>query len=305
MFSRTFDPTKDLNDLTGKVIIVTGANTGIGYFTVRHLVNRGAKVYLGSRSEERGKTAIEKLKQEGIGSGEVVLFLCDIGSPSSAKKAAEDFMKWRPGWTSLVCFGRSYIVIWPLISVFHIGTFQLTTCLLPLLIKTSEEPNSDVRIVTVSSNVHANTKPVMNFKNLDEFKADYAKDMLPSLSRYSVSKLATILFSNALQRKLAPTSIICITLHPGIVNTSLASHLSYPRIAGFLTWVFFKAPDEGAYNTCFAAASPIVRESADEFKGAYLVPVGKKVDTSPIAQKVDVQDDLWKTTEDYIHSLSL
>jgi len=60
---------------------------------VKHLANRGAKVYLGSRTETKGKEAVEKLKGEGIGNGEVVFLPCDLGSPASAKKAAEDFLQ--------------------------------------------------------------------------------------------------------------------------------------------------------------------------------------------------------------------
>ncbi|PPQ67330.1 hypothetical protein CVT26_007251 [Gymnopilus dilepis] len=316
MFSKKFDPTRDLNDLTGKVAIVTGANVGIGYSTVKHLARKGAKVYLGSRSEEKGKAAVEKLQAEGVGPGEVLLLLCDLGTPSSAKQAGERFLEIE---TRLDILGARSVAlavtydrtghpaedgITEMMMVNHVGTFQFTKTLLPLLIKTSEEPNSDARIVTVSSNAHTSPKSV-NFRDLSEFKNEYAKNLLPSLSRYSVSKLANVLFSNALQRKLASTSIICISLHPGVVNTSTASRLPYPRIAGFLMWALFKSPDEGAFNSCFAAASPAVRESADKFKGVYLVPVGKIVDAAPIARKEDVQDDLWQTTEEYLSSLLL
>jgi NAD(P)-dependent dehydrogenase (short-subunit alcohol dehydrogenase family) len=68
-------------------------STGIGYSTVKHLANRGAKVYLGSRTETKGKEAAEKLKGEGIGNGDVLFLPCDLGSPASAKKAAEDFLQ--------------------------------------------------------------------------------------------------------------------------------------------------------------------------------------------------------------------
>ena len=110
-----FNPTEDLSDLSGKVIIVTGANLVLSVHRTRsveaymkplitqhrnwvfhreaYLADRGAKVYLGSRTEERGKEAVEKLKGEGIGNGDVVFLPCDLGSPASAKKAAEDFLQ--------------------------------------------------------------------------------------------------------------------------------------------------------------------------------------------------------------------
>lgn len=59
-------------------------------------------------------------------------------------------------------------------------------------------------------------------------------------------------------------------------------------------------PDQGAYNSCFAAASPLVRKSADKYKGAYLMPVGKVVEPSANTKDVEMQDALWETTETYL-----
>lgn len=113
--------------------------------------------------------------------------------------------------------------------------------------------------------------------------------------------------SKALQRKLTSSNkdIICITLHPGFVYTT--NHLRFPfhRIIGFFAWLFFKPVDEGAYNSCFAAASPVVRESEDKFKGAYLLPVGKISSPALVALNEDVQNDLWETTERYLKENAL
>ena len=59
-------------------------------------------------------------------------------------------------------------------------------------------------------------------------------------------------------------------------------------------------PDQGAYNSCFAAASPLVRKSADKYKGAYLMPVGKIVEPAANAKDVEMQNSLWETTENYL-----
>lgn len=69
------------------------ASTGIGYSTARHLARKGAKVYVGSRSEERGKNAVAKLQEDGVGSGEVIYLHVDIGTPELAKKSAEGFLE--------------------------------------------------------------------------------------------------------------------------------------------------------------------------------------------------------------------
>ncbi|KDR76490.1 hypothetical protein GALMADRAFT_246871 [Galerina marginata CBS 339.88] len=315
-WSKKFDPTKDLADLTGKVIIVTGANTGIGYSTVKHLARRGAKVYLGSRSEEKGTLAISKLQEEGIGSGEVVPLSCDLSTPALAKKAAEDFLQRETRLDVLV--NNAGLLhdhtdkpaqdgITEMMMVNHIGTFQFTTTLLPLLLKTSEEPNSDVRILTVTSDGHTRgvaAKPDINFSTMDEFKNTYAQENIPYFARYFISKLGNVLFTNALQRRIASSSIICMSLHPGVSNTSFSRNTPFPRLVFFLMSLFVMTPDEGAHTSCFAAASPLVRQEADKYKGAYLEPI-KISQASENARKIELQDQLWETTEKYLQSLDL
>ncbi|KAK7683130.1 hypothetical protein QCA50_013803 [Cerrena zonata] len=95
LFSKRFNPAMDVPDLSGKVMIVTGGNAGIGLATVRHLARSGAKVYLGARNEEKAKAAIEKLKQEGLGpkNGEVIWLKLDLSDPKKAKEAALEFLE--------------------------------------------------------------------------------------------------------------------------------------------------------------------------------------------------------------------
>lgn len=71
-----------------------------------------------------------------------------------------------------------------------------------------------------------------------------------------------------------------------------------------LLWLFGTIPDEGAYNSCFAAASPLVRQDAEKYKGAYLEPVGKLGNAAKNAHRIDMQDDLWATTERYLEGLT-
>ncbi|KAG6371298.1 hypothetical protein JVT61DRAFT_9768 [Boletus reticuloceps] len=94
LFSKSFNPLTDFPDLSGKVIIVTGGNTGVGYGTVKHLARKGAKVYMAARSKTRAEEAIAKLKQEGLGpgNGEVVWLELDLIDPRNAKATAREFM---------------------------------------------------------------------------------------------------------------------------------------------------------------------------------------------------------------------
>jgi len=109
-----------------------------------------------------------------------------------------------------------------------------------------------------------------------------------------------MLYMKALQRKLSSTSIICLSLHPGVVNTSLSGIFRYQRLMSFVMGIFFKKPEEGSYTSCFAAASPTVRESAEKYKGAYFMPVGVITQPSPNSQRMDLQEELWETTEKYL-----
>ncbi|KAF8970389.1 hypothetical protein BDZ97DRAFT_1652495 [Flammula alnicola] len=300
--SQKLDPTTDLADLSGKVIIVTGANTGIGYGTAKHLARKGAKVYVGSRSEEKGKKAVAQLKEEGMGSGEVIYLPCDLATPALAKKSAEDFLQLE---NRLDILG-----ITEMMMVNHIGTFQFTMPLLPLLLKTSEEPDSDVRIVTVTSNGHGMTaavNPEISFSTLDEFKNRYEHDRVPFFSRYCVSKLANVLFSSALQRRLSSSSIICLSIHPGIVNTSGSTRFRFPidKLVNFLLSLVAMTPDDGAHTSCFAAGSPIVRQEEEKYKGTYLEPVGKIMKPTDNALRIKLQEGLWKTTEQYLETQGL
>ncbi|PPQ92074.1 hypothetical protein CVT25_007099 [Psilocybe cyanescens] len=312
-FEKKFDPTRDLGDLQGRVVVVTGANGGIGYSTAKFLAFAGATVFLGARTEEKGRRAVESLTRElsELGGkdgnlrdggqarpGTVEWFWCDIATPEKARRSAEGLLERVEGKE-----GRLDVLVNNAAN--HFGTFQFTQTLLPLLIKTSEEPGSDVRIVSLSSDVHRQglgASSIINFKTLDEFKKMYENETVPWMARYGVSKLAVIMSSKALQRRLTASNskIICITLHPGLVYTT--NHLRFPfaRVVGFIAWLFFKPQDEGAYNSCFAAASPVVRQEEEKYKGAYLMPVGRITDPARVALNEDVQDDLWETTERYL-----
>jgi len=179
----------------------------------------------------------------------------------------------------------------------------------------------------LSSDLHRKTlgaKSKTLFNSMDEFENFYTKTTIPTLSRYSElkqlrssaiptqltlpfsdsSKFANLLFSNGLQRRLNAESsnIICISLHPGVVNTSVSGRMGFPlnHITGFLMSALALTPDKGAYNSCFAAASPLVRKSADKYKSAYLMPVGRIVEPAANAKDVGMQDALWGTTEKYL-----
>ncbi|KAF9057110.1 hypothetical protein BJ165DRAFT_1397449 [Panaeolus papilionaceus] len=331
-FGSSFNPETDLLDLTGKVVFISGANsslmvghlrfghtssTGIGFYTAKHLARKGAKVYVGARTEAKGQDAIERLHKEGIGSGEVVYHECDVSTPQQTKTVALEFMKReerldildKPVSQSTDDYEGALVQddITRMMMVNYISVFVLTNTLLPLLEKTAKEPNADVRIIAISSEGHTMGKaadPGIRFDSLDALKKTYDEQSIPYLHRYWVSKLALTLFSNSLQRNISP-NIVCISLHPGLVHTSIANHLRFARLLNFLLWIFAKTPENGCYTTLFAAASPKVKAEPEKYKARYLVPDGVIQAPNPNALKLELQDELWETTERYLVDIGI
>lgn len=110
----------------------------------------------------------------------------------------------------------------------------------------------------------------------------------------------------ALQKKLyaSETAITCMSIHPGLVNT-FADRTPYPVVAGILMAIFFASPEVGAYNSCFAAASPKIRDNPEKYKGTYQTPVGVIAEPGKNAQREDLAQALWKTTERILKDLGI
>ncbi|KAF8168875.1 hypothetical protein BJ912DRAFT_195653 [Pholiota molesta] len=307
--SPQFAPERDLPDLTGKVVFVTGANHGIGYATVKHLAARGAKVYLGSRSEEKGRAAVAALELElaaagtaaRLTPGAVVYHHCDLSTPAQAKAAAETLIEREQRLDVLINNAGVLAdkeVQDQIMMVNHFGTFQLTQSLLPLLIKTAEEPHSDVRVVYIGSNAHdmgLGKRPGLHFRTLADFTPDTSKDWVPAWSLYCLSKLANLLTLSALSRRLAPHGITCLVVHPGPVNT-FAHRLPVRVLLEPLVNLFFLSPDRGAYTSAFAAAAPAVKRDVETYQGAYLVPQGRVGRAGKNARDEGLQEEIWDAT---------
>lgn len=122
----------------------------------------------------------------------------------------------------------------------------------------------------------------------------------------AVSKLANILFARELQKKLdeAQIPILSIPIHPGEVNT-FADRLPWPFLANITMELFFMRPEPGSYTSCFAAASPLVRNFPAKYKNAYLEPVGHVGDLSSNAKRDDLATDLWDTTEQLLEGIEI
>lgn len=311
---------EDLRDLHGKVIIVTGGYSGIGYCTTQFLVRKGAKVYLATRSEQGTKDAMEKLEKEGIGEGSLHWLKIELDDPRSAKSAAEEFLKKEDRLDILINnagkatgpMGMTKDGLRDSMAINYLGHFVFTENLLPLLIQTSKQEGSDVRIINLSSRGHTLVSPA-SFVGKENFNKSWGPSWTNDLSTYGLSKLANVLHTKHLQRRLdeQKADIICVAIHPGAVMTPnmqkfLDNRPSWSRpFFRFLLNLMFGPMREGAMNSAYTAASPEVKAKAKAFKGAYVDPVGKIVDPSPAAREERLENELYDTTLEILKELNI
>jgi NAD(P)-dependent dehydrogenase (short-subunit alcohol dehydrogenase family) len=262
---------QDMPELTGKVVIVTGGNSGLGYESVKAFAMKDAEVILASRSPEKGEEARTAILQ-AIPEGTIRVMQLDLGDLESVRAFASDFKK---RYKQLdILLNNAGIMMTPYFKTKdgfegqfgtnHLGHFALTGLLFELIQNT---PGS--RIVNVSSGAHRNG--VMDFDNL---QYEERKGYTPSKA-YGRSKLANLLFTYELQRKLeaSGSGTIAVAAHPGIAMTNLARHMQGRFLFKILTPLFkWMAQDQAM------GALPQLRASVDPgVKGSeYYGPDGKR-----------------------------
>ena len=244
--------------MEGKVAIVTGANSGMGLATAAALSDAGAKVIMLCRNEERGKEALAKLKEKE--ERQLELILCDLGDYDSirgfartvkAKYKKIDILVNNAGFISLdrqetrEGLERQF-------GINHIGHFLLTM----LLLKNMGEGS---RIVNVASGAHKVGR--IHFEDIN------LKKHYNVITAYSQSKLANVLFTRELARRVAKRGITVNCCHPGAV----ATNIGIDRDTGFgktvtgLLKPFFQTPEEGARTAIFLAMDDSVKNVSGEY----------------------------------------
>lgn len=234
-------------DLKGKVAIVTGANTGIGYETALDLFKKGAKVYVACRNEEKALSAMARMKANG-GTGELIYGHLDLASLRSVKAFANFITSTEQRLDLLV--NNAGIMIPPPSKtedgfevqwgVNFVGHFALTGHLYNLL-----EGTSGSRVVTLSSNAHRGA--VIDF---DNFRLE--KEYSP-WREYGQSKLADLIFALELEKRLRANAkqLISLAAHPGYSETDLQKYMDKNMLAS-LTLMTAK---DGAQLTIVACLS--------------------------------------------------
>ena len=246
-------------DLHGKIAIVTGCNSGIGFETMRVLALRGCYVIGTGRTLEKAEAACSKIK--GI-TTPVQLELSDF---DSVVNCAEEIRKMNSPIDMLICNagmrGVDRETVYGLEKHFvvnHLGHFILVNRLLDRLFFSWQG-----RVVIVGSRAAYRSAPAdgIQFGDL-RFTHDY------SASRaYAHSKLANVLFSYELARLLKGTRITSNSLHPGVINTNIARNVAPILRTGFglLTGIIGKTIEEGAATSCFVATSPLLGNISGEY----------------------------------------
>lgn len=251
----------EIPDQSGRVVVVTGSNTGIGFETARALTERGAHVVLACRSEERGSAAVARIQALNP-SGTCAMERVDLADLESIAQFAEHM---RAQHTHIDVLVNNAGVMFPPRSftkegfelqygVNHLGHFALTGRLLPLLLA-----RPGARVVNVSSIAHRNGR--IDFGNLKGERRYVA------FREYGQSKLANLLFTFELNRRLeeAGHDLIAVAAHPGVTNTDLTRHNGFIE---FLAHRFAMSSPKGALPLMLAATG------TDLKRGDYIGPNG-------------------------------
>jgi NAD(P)-dependent dehydrogenase (short-subunit alcohol dehydrogenase family) len=242
-------------DLKDKTIVVTGANSGIGKACATELARRGAHVVMTARDKARGEAARDEIRRAS-GNQDVDLLLGDFASLDSVRALA-DQLRALPKIDVLI--NNAGLMLTERVEtkdgfetqfqVNHLAPFLLTSLLIP---KLAETPGA--RVVTVASNAHKRGGP-LDFDDLQS-----TRSYVP-FSVYSRSKLANILFTRELARRVASTGITTNCLHPGVVATGFAADGDTSglfSLAMRLARPFMITPEKGAETMVYLASSPEV-----------------------------------------------
>jgi NAD(P)-dependent dehydrogenase (short-subunit alcohol dehydrogenase family) len=284
----------DVADMTGKTVVITGANSGIGLETAVALAAAGAEIVMTARDRGRAETALADVTARS-GSDKVSLVVFDLASLDSVRAGAAEILE-RCGRldvlvnnAGLVLSTRTETVdgFESTFAINHLGPFLLTELLLDRL-----RQSAPARIVNVSSTAHTSARKGLNFDDLQSTKHYRAMGV------YGESKLANILFTTELARRLAGTGVTVNCLHPGVVATGYGRDGDTMGVISFGLKVirpFTLSATQGAQTSVYLASSPEVAEVT----GSYFVKCKPK-QPSAAARDADAARRLYEVSESMV-----
>lgn len=274
----------DRIDMSGKVCVVTGANSGIGKETALGLARMKADLVIVCRDQQRGQRALEEIESKSGNRG-VELMICDLSSQAQIRRLAGEFKQKHDRLDVLVnnagvIMTRRRVTEDGLESTFainHLAYFLLTNLLLDLI-----KQSAPARIVNVSSTVHKSA--TIDFNDLQGERSYSA------MRAYGQSKLANVLFTYELARRLEGTGVTVNTLHPGVIATNIFRDIS--GVVGAAAKLFLKSPKRGSETSIYLATSPDV----EGVTGRYFDDM-RAVRSSPESYDEAIAGRLWRVSE--------
>ncbi len=276
-------------DLSGKVAVITGVNSGLGFETMRVLALRGAHVIGTARTMEKARAACESV------TGKTTPLACELTDFESIKACTDEIRAMGMPIDMLIC--NAGIMAVPELEQVqglekHFVTNHLSHFLFTLRLLDQIKAAPAARIVVLSSSGHKMAPEAgIEFDNLSG-ERDYK-----SFKAYGQSKLANGLFAKELARRLKDTAVTAHALNPGAVATNLTRQMAQWKvaIATFIGKLFLKTPEQGAATICYVATSPDLKNVT----GLYFV------DCNPAEPSAHMKDDalaarLWQVSEDLV-----
>ena len=276
-------------EVKDKVCIITGGTDGIGKAAAHGLAVQGAKLLVHGRDPDKGARAVAELKARS-GNLAIDFLQADFSSLADVRRLAAEVMEHTPRVDVLINNAGGIFAERTLskdgyemtFAVNHLAPFLLTH----LLVNTLKSGRQS-RIVTTASNAHRGAKIV--FEDLQ------ANRKYSAMGAYGTSKLANILFTRALGRRLQGTAVTATCLHPGFVRTSFGRNNDFSpllkRIFGLISR-FARSPEKGAETVVYLATSPQVQGAS----GGYYVDC-KLTPPSSAAQDDSAAEQLWQVSE--------
>jgi NAD(P)-dependent dehydrogenase (short-subunit alcohol dehydrogenase family) len=281
----------DVADMTGKTVVITGANSGIGLETAVALARAGAKTLITVRDPARGQAAVADIKaRSGRDDVDVVVF--DLGSIASTRQGAAEILA-RCDRIDVLVNNAGVVLssrhetedgLEATFAVNHLGHFVLTELLLDRL-----KQSAPARIVNVASTAHKGARKGLNF---DDLQSSFAYG---GMQVYSKSKLANIYFTTELARRLQGTGVTVNCLHPGTVATGYGRDGDSSGVLAFGLKVikpFILSAEQGARTSIYLASSPEVAGVT----GRYFVKCQAR-SPSATAQDDAAARRLWEASE--------
>jgi retinol dehydrogenase-12 len=273
---------KAVMDVSGRTIVVTGCNTGIGRPTAETLARRGAKIVCANRSEEKTRPVLDAIRAAG---GQAEYLALDLGDLDSVRRAAQtlldrdlpiDVLVNNAGQAGLHGVTRQGFEA--AFGINHLGHYLFTRQLLPLL-----ERAASPRIVNVSSRSHYRAKGI----DWDAVRRPTAS--VTGMPEYEVSKLANVLFTKELARR--SPGILCTSLHPGVVASDVWRQL--PWGLRHVVRLFMITNEQGAQTTLHCV-------QADDLESGAYYDRSRPRRPSRLSDDADLQRALWSRSAEWV-----